>query len=338
MAEKKPHKLAQTVSGLTAFLDAQEAQKAPPVSDAAPAQLIAFTSRQRQFEEQLKAKDLIIERLNAEFTRDAARKLRLPVNLIDKNPWQPRIYFDIKKLNELGENIKAIGQLQPVLVRLSKTQGRYELVAGERRLRSHILHEMPEIDALLVEVTDEDMAILALAENDKREELSDYEIGKSLHHVRAKADNLTKMAQMLGYPKASVYRYLSYFDLPEFVIEDLEVTPKLLGSNASYELRDVLNKLGEPATEALKELWELLKAGKVDQTNLPKLLTAIVLKKTNIQAVRAREIRKLFSGAEQAGSITKDAKTFTLKLKTSQLSDESEKAIRDLIAKLYKAQ
>src|ERR687894_1449114 len=87
----------------------------------------------------------------------------IPVDLIDPNPRQPRRSFDETKLAELADSIRARGVLQPVVVR-PLAGGRYELVAGERRLRAARLADLELIPAMLRQADDWERLDLALAE------------------------------------------------------------------------------------------------------------------------------------------------------------------------------
>ena len=93
----------------------------------------------------------------------------IPVDLIDPNPRQPRQHFDETKLAELADSIRARGVLQPIVVR-PLAGGRYELVAGERRLRAARIAELELIPAMLRQADDWERLDLALAENMARAE------------------------------------------------------------------------------------------------------------------------------------------------------------------------
>lgn len=95
----------------------------------------------------------------------------IPIDNIAPNPYQPRKSFDNLSLDELSESIKAYGVLQPISVRKIGEDG-YELIAGERRLRAARKAGMKEIPAMVVEVVEQDSAIIALIENLQREDLN----------------------------------------------------------------------------------------------------------------------------------------------------------------------
>ena len=94
----------------------------------------------------------------------------LPVDRIHANPYQPRRIFDRTSLDELASSIKEYGVLQPVSVRFINGM-RYELVAGERRLRASKLAGLSTIPAVVINISDQDSAVLALIENLQRQNL-----------------------------------------------------------------------------------------------------------------------------------------------------------------------
>ncbi|KOR10070.1 ParB/RepB/Spo0J family partition protein, partial [Burkholderia cenocepacia] len=98
----------------------------------------------------------------------------LPVAEIVPNPWQPRRIFNEAKLTELAESIRESGLIEPIVVR--KAAVGYQIVAGERRWRAHKMIGKDAIKAVVADVSDGDMAVLALVENVVRDGLTDYEI------------------------------------------------------------------------------------------------------------------------------------------------------------------
>lgn len=96
--------------------------------------------------------------------------LRVPVENIDPNPYQPRKIFDRQTLAELSDSILTFGLLQPISVRRTD-DGRYVLISGERRWRATRLAGLSHIDAVIQNVKESDAALLALIENMQRENL-----------------------------------------------------------------------------------------------------------------------------------------------------------------------
>ncbi|MGI6143046.1 MAG: nucleoid occlusion protein [bacterium] len=97
----------------------------------------------------------------------------LPLNAIKPNPYQPRRQFSEEELSELADSIRQYGVLQPVVVRPGPRG--LELVAGERRLRACKMLGLQTIPAVVKELSDQDLAVLALVENLQREDLNFFE-------------------------------------------------------------------------------------------------------------------------------------------------------------------
>ena len=96
--------------------------------------------------------------------QDTADILRIPVDLIEPNPYQPRMSFDQEALEELAESIKTLGLIQPITVR-RKSDGRYQIISGERRFRACRLADMDMIPAYIRDTNDQGMLEMAIVEN-----------------------------------------------------------------------------------------------------------------------------------------------------------------------------
>lgn len=257
----------------------------------------------------------------------------LPMADIVPNPWQPRRVFNETKLTELAESIREAGLIQPIVVR--RAASGYQIVAGERRWRAHKMIGKDTIKVVIAELSDEDMAMLALVENVVRDDLTDYEISRSIRETEKEFPNRKRMAEALGMSRSELYRYLAFSELPEFVIKDLDIQPRLLGANAAELVVSVLRNREGRAFEIAQELWLQVVAGDLDQTKLAKAIKHAIENDGKSAAVSDRNIEKIFAGKTQAGSITKDAGGFTVKIKTGMLTAEKEEQIRALIAKLF---
>lgn len=105
----------------------------------------------------------------------------LDLELIEPNPFQPRKIFDASALKELAESIKLHGLLQPVIV--YEDEGRYVLIAGERRLRASRLAGLPSIKTIVADIDPKKIRELALIENIQREDLSPVELAISYREL-----------------------------------------------------------------------------------------------------------------------------------------------------------
>jgi ParB family chromosome partitioning protein len=257
----------------------------------------------------------------------------LPVPAIVPNPWQPRRAFNEAKLSELAESIREVGLLQPIVVR--RVEAGYQIVAGERRWRAHKLVGHEEIKALIVDCTDQDMAVLALVENIGRDDLSDYEISVSIRRTEKEFPNRKRLAEAVGMSRRGLYRYLAFESLPAFITNDLDINPTLIGGNAADAIAGVFKKYGETAEAAALELWPDVLSGNLDQGKFAPAIAALVGRRASSETARERSIEKFFAGKNHAGSITKDVNSFTVKIKTGVLSDVQESRIRQVISELF---
>ena len=269
-----------------------------------------------------------IEELEAQGTSSM-----IVVDQIKPNPWQPRRVFKEDEIRKLAESIADVGLIQPVVVRrVQNLDTGFELVAGERRLRAHKLLAKGEIKAIIIEVADEDMAAMALAENIDREDLSAYEIAIALQNAESAFPNRKELAKSLGMQRSDLYRYMAFFQLPESIRADLDVNPTLLGRDAAEGIAAVLKKHGDGASEAVSRIWTRFKTGGIDQGKFAAAAEALIVRGHTLRT--DRDIKKLFIGKEQAGSITRDASSLTIKIRTAAISNDKESRLRAFVQQL----
>ncbi len=136
----------------------------------------------------------------------------LELGLIDPNPYQPRRDFNQDELAELAQSIKSQGLLQPVTVR--SWHGRYQLVAGERRLRAVRDLGWTRIPALVREVDDRQLLELSLVENLLRADLNDIEVAEALASLQNQFGyTTTQLAEVIGKSRPAVSNTLRLLDL-----------------------------------------------------------------------------------------------------------------------------
>ena len=108
--------------------------------------------------------------------------MNISVDSIDANPFQPRTTFDQQSLEELAASVKKLGIVQPLTVRESDN-GRYQLIAGERRLRAAKIAGLTHVPAYVRTADDQAMLELALVENIQREDLDAVEVAISFQRL-----------------------------------------------------------------------------------------------------------------------------------------------------------
>ena len=207
--------------------------------------------------------------------------LRIPVDLIEPNPFQPRMSFDQDALEELAESIKTLGLIQPITVR-RKEDGRYQIISGERRFRACRLSGMDMVPAYIRDTNDQGMLEMAIVENIQRENLDPIEIAMSYQRLIDEC-RLTQeqMAIRVGKKRASVTNYLRLLKLPAKIQHDLKVgllsvghAKVLLGVDDSQmqeylcdlvikedmsvrQLEDKIKKLSTPKSETTEDAQDL---------------------------------------------------------------------------------
>ena len=156
-------------------------------------------------------------------SQDTADILRIPVDMIEPNPYQPRMNFDQDALDELADSIRTLGLIQPITVR-RKEEGRYQIISGERRFRACRLAGMDMIPAYIRDTNDQGMLEMAIVENIQRENLDPIEVAMSYQRLIEEC-NLTQeqMAVRGGKKRASVTNYLRLLKLPAKLQHDLKV-------------------------------------------------------------------------------------------------------------------
>lgn len=138
----------------------------------------------------------------------------LNVTDIRPNPFQPRTEFDEEALNELAASIKSIGIVQPITVRTVE-DGKYEIVAGERRFRASKLAGLTSIPAYIRKTEDDSLLELALIENIQREDLNAIEVAISYQRLIDEC-SLTQdqLSERVGKKRATIANYLRLLKLP----------------------------------------------------------------------------------------------------------------------------
>jgi ParB family transcriptional regulator, chromosome partitioning protein len=142
------------------------------------------------------------------------RLRELDVEVVDVNPRQPRDVFDEERLDELAASIRQVGVLQPILVRQG-VGGRYELVAGERRLRAAKRAGLERIPAVIRETADGELLREALIENIHRTDLNPLEEAAAYRQLLDDFDAThDELAERLGKSRSSVSNTLRLLSLP----------------------------------------------------------------------------------------------------------------------------
>src|SRR3954447_11607341 len=146
----------------------------------------------------------------------------VPVDQIDANPFQPRRQFDPAEIAALADSLRQHGMIQPVLVR--PVHDRYQLIAGERRLRASLEAQLHEIPARILDLDDQRVSEIAMVENLQREDLNALEKASAFRDYLAKyGGTQEELAGRLGLDRSTISNLIRLLDLPSEVQEAVQV-------------------------------------------------------------------------------------------------------------------
>lgn len=207
--------------------------------------------------------------------------VRIPVDMVEPNPYQPRMSFDNEALNELADSIRTLGLIQPITVR-RKSDDRFQIISGERRFRACRLCNMDMIPAYVMEADDQGMLEMAIVENIQRENLDPIEVAMSYQRLIDEC-RLTQeqMAERVGKKRASVTNALRLLRLPAKVQHDLKVglisvghAKVILGvddPSLQEKLCDLVVRDGLSVRQLEEKLRKLMNTGEKDESQVREL-------------------------------------------------------------------
>ncbi|MDQ7985075.1 ParB/RepB/Spo0J family partition protein [Pseudomonas sp. G34] len=183
-----------------------------------------------------------VESLEEEAVKvDTSELQHLPLDLIQRGKYQPRRDMDVTALEELAQSIKTHGVMQPIVVR-PVGDGRYEIVAGERRWRATQQAGLERIPALVRELPDEAAIAMALIENIQREDLNPIEEAMALQRLQQEFQlTQQQVAEAVGKSRVTITNLLRLIALPEEV--------KTLLSHGDLEMGHARALLGLPVEQ-----------------------------------------------------------------------------------------
>ncbi|HEY1404978.1 MAG TPA: ParB/RepB/Spo0J family partition protein [Spirochaetota bacterium] len=161
-----------------------------------------------------------VEEIEKVIVDDKDRIIEIELSQISPNPDQPRLFFDETEIEGLSESIKAVGLIQPIIVR--KDNDRFFIVAGERRFRATKLAGFTKIRAIVVSASEEENFSMALIENVQRQNLDPIEESKAyrmlINRFKLKQNDV---AQRVGKGRESIANSLRLLNLPDQMQEAL---------------------------------------------------------------------------------------------------------------------
>ena len=201
--------------------------------------------------------------------------MEIPVDSIEANPFQPRTTFDEQALEELATSIRKLGIVQPLTVR-ENGAGKYQLIAGERRLRAARLAGLTQVPAYIRTADDQAMLELALVENIQREDLDAVEVAISFQRLVEEC-KLTQeqLSDRVGKQRSTVANYLRLLRLPAEIQLGIRKKQLMMGhARTLINIDDPRKQIsvyyqiidGELSVRQSEELVRLLQTEKVKDT------------------------------------------------------------------------
>ncbi len=236
-------------------------------------------------------------------TLDLPKSLYFSISISDleRSRFQPRKYFDEKKINELAESIKKNGLIQPIAVRKGKNNA-YEIIAGERRWMAAQKAGMHKVPVIVFDLNDNQSLEIAIIENIQREDLNSIEEAKGYDRLIKQFNyDHEKLSEFMGKSKSHISNTLRLLTLPDEVIKlveeglltagqvrplvgrikALEIAQLILKSNLSSRAVENLVKKEEGKITSIKKIdANILYAEKQIEENLG-LKTKIINKKNS---------------------------------------------------------
>ena len=178
----------------------------------------------------------------------------IEISKLIHNPFQPRIEMDSNELSELVQSIEKNGLLQPILV-TSNHNGKYTILAGHRRAKAFKILGKEKIPCMLKnDVSRQDMAVFAIAENAVRVDLNPIEFAISMQHLldEGVVESQNKLAEHIGLSKGHVSKIMGILKLPSNIIKMVK--------EDNYNIVYILSILNKVAPDKIKSAYEEIKS------------------------------------------------------------------------------
>lgn len=246
------------------------------------------------------------------------------VDLISPNVYQPRKHFNEETIEELSQSITVYGIIQPLTVRKSG-ESRYELVAGERRLRAAKKIGLLEVPVIVIDITDKDSAAIALLENLQREDLNFLEEAIAyLNLIQDHSYTQEKLAQIIGKKQSTIANKLRLLKL------DKEITNVLIENNLTERHARALLKL--PNISLQKKVLKIIIHRSLNVKGTEDLIEKELLRlyKDEVTVEGKKKIKGIFAPKVYINTIKQvfDKYGINAEYKSKELEDSIEVTIR----------
>lgn len=275
--------------------------------------------------------DVLIKSRNVEPEHEA-EIVNLNIEALSPNVHQPRHHFDQTALEELAASIKAQGLIQPILVR-PLTEGRYEIVAGERRWRACQMAGLRNIDCIVRTMDDYESMAIALIENLQREDLNPMEEARALGQIKEHFEiTQEELADKVGKSRPAVTNSLRLLRLPQTVQTMLE--------DATLSAGHARALLGLTEDKDMEEMAALIVAKGLNVRATEEMIKKFKQKKSRGEKAGTRnkpvaeDIARVLSGLNQRFSIKHSGSLKKGKIVLSYASSEERERIAAFLERM----
>ena len=257
----------------------------------------------------------------------------IDVDLISPNSNQPRQIFSDQNMSDLVESIRENGILQPLLVRPLKDGG-YELIAGERRLRSAIKLKIDRVPVYIIDVkSDDEMLKLALIENIQRDNLSSIEEAEGYALLKGKyAFSESDLAKKIGKNRSTIANKLRLIKLPP------DIKDVLRSKDPDFTEGHARAVLSLRESKKIKNIFRRVKRDKLSVRDTERLVKKLRDKNQPIKNLKLKKVKKYLiekenSLIEHLGTKVNIKKTKSTKVINIHFTDDDDlDRIIDIIA------
>ena len=230
--------------------------------------------------------------------------VEIDITHIERNPEQPRQWFNNDELNNLAASIRVHGIIQPLIVTPVNAKGIHTLIAGERRLIAAGRAEHETVPAIIRKITcEQDYLILALVENVDRSEMTPVEEGDGYLALQAQGMSNAEIARKVGVTDARVGNCINCASLPEKTRALINKGQLFISNQFISRLRDIAEISPEACDELTQQIAETqpaLKAANKTATTVLNQLSAIKKEK------RAKKKKNIFDAASNLADLDID--------------------------------
>jgi len=246
------------------------------------------------------------------------------IELISPNVYQPRKHFNEETIEELSQSIKAYGIIQPLTVRKSG-DNRYELVAGERRLRAAKKIGLEQVPVIIIDITDKDSAAIALLENLQREDLNFLEEAMAYYNlIQDHSYTQEQLAKMIGKKQSTIANKLRLLKL------DKEITNILVDHRLTERHARALLRLNDINIQ--KKVLKIIVDKSLNVKNSEELIEKELLKlcRDEVAIDGKKKIKGIFAPRVYINTIKQvfDKYGINAEYKSKELEDSIEVIIR----------